>query len=103
MSRVEKKMFDATRICVTPEVWQNQEAIRDLDKAKLDIWAIASSWLYAFAKPNDTKIATENAHRWLLNPVDRTFKSNFDLVLFGNLLRKILAWEPRERPTVADA
>ncbi|KAL7961596.1 kinase-like domain-containing protein [Trichoderma compactum] len=103
MSRVEKKMFDATRICVAPEVWQNQEATRDLDKTKLDIWALASSWLYAFAKPNDSKIATENTHRWLQNQVDRTFRSNPDLVLFGNLLRKMLAWEPQDRPTAAEA
>ncbi|KKO97671.1 hypothetical protein THAR02_10217 [Trichoderma harzianum] len=103
MSQVEKKMFDATRICVAPEVWQNQEPIRDLDKTKLDIWAIASSWLYAFAKPNDTKIATENAHRWLQNQMDRTFKSSPDLAQFGSLLRKMLAWEPQDRPTAAEA
>ncbi|KAK4074764.1 uncharacterized protein Triagg1_4913 [Trichoderma aggressivum f. europaeum] len=103
MSRVEKKMFDATRICVAPEVWQNQEATRDLDKTKLDIWALASSWLYAFAKPNDSKIATENNHRWLQNRVDGTFKSNPDLALFGSLLSKMLAWKPQDRPTAAEA
>ncbi|KAL7940514.1 kinase-like domain-containing protein [Trichoderma barbatum] len=99
MSQMEKKMFDRTRICVAPEVWRNGGVTTDLDGTKLDIWAMASSWLYAFAKPPNREIATKDTHKWLQGQLDRISK----LKPLTNLLRKMLAWEPQDRPTVAEA
>ncbi|KAL7928151.1 hypothetical protein V8C35DRAFT_318817 [Trichoderma chlorosporum] len=99
MSCVQKKMFDSTRICVAPEIRQNRGATTDLDGTKIDIWGIASSWLYAFATPPNREIATKDTHKWLQGQLDRLPTSG----PFTKLLRKMLAWEPRDRPTVAEA
>lgn len=99
MRRVEKMVSSGANICVAPEVWQNKGATKDLDGTKLDIWAIASSWIYAFGKPPNWKIATKDNHEWLQNQVNRLSK----LSPIIDLLQKMLAWEPQDRPTVAEA
>lgn len=99
MRRVEKMVSSRANVCVAPEVWQNGGATTDLDGIKLDIWAIASSWIYAFGTPPNRKIATKDDHEWLQSQVNRLSKST----PFIDLLQKMLAWEPRDRPTVAEA
>ncbi|KAM0512401.1 hypothetical protein ACHAPE_008850 [Trichoderma viride] len=99
MRRVEKMMSSRANICVAPEVWQNEGATKDLDGTKLDIWAIATSWIYAFGTPPNWKIATKDNHKWLQDQVRRLSKST----PFIELLHKMLAWEPQDRPTVAEA
>ncbi|KAK1247042.1 hypothetical protein MKX08_000844 [Trichoderma sp. CBMAI-0020] len=99
MRRVEKMVSNRANICVAPEVWQNEGATTDLDGTKLDIWALASSWIYAFGTPPNRKIAIKDDHEWLQSQVTRLSK----LTPFIDLLQKMLAWEPRDRPTVAEA
>jgi serine/threonine protein kinase len=99
MRRVEKIVSNRANVCVAPEVWQNGGATTDLDGTKLDIWAIASSWIYAFGTPPNRKIATKDDHTWLQGQVNRLSK----LTSFTYLLHKMLAWEPQDRPTVAEA
>ncbi|UKZ74165.1 hypothetical protein TrVFT333_001824 [Trichoderma virens FT-333] len=103
MSRMDKKMmFDGTSICVAPEVWQNGGATTELDGTKLDIWGLASSWLYAFAAPKDRKIETKDTYQWLLRRIATIFNSTPQLSSFASLLCKMLAWDPQDRPTVAE-
>ncbi|KAH6605372.1 hypothetical protein Trco_007079 [Trichoderma cornu-damae] len=104
MSRVEKKMFDATRICIPPEVWQNKRATARLDEAKGDVWALAASWLYAFILPPSTfKVATRQDHLQMQAQLDRQVRQNSSLEPFVALLRRMLAWEPQHRPSAAEA
>lgn len=99
MSQIKKRTTYMANICVPPEVWQNGGATADLDGTKLDIWAIAASWIYAFGTPTYRKIDTEDGHKWLQGQLNRISQ----LTPFTNLLHKMLAWEPRDRPTVAEA
>ncbi|KAL7894590.1 kinase-like domain-containing protein [Trichoderma sp. SZMC 28014] len=98
MRRVEKMVSSRANICVAPEVWQNGGATTDLDGMKLDVWALASSWIYAFGTPPNRKIATKDDHEWLRNQVNRLS----DMTPFLDLWQKMLAWEPQDRPTVAE-
>ncbi|KAL7918742.1 kinase-like domain-containing protein [Trichoderma austrokoningii] len=99
MRRVEKITSSAENICVAPEVWQNGGATANLDGMKLDIWAMASSWIYAFGVPPNHKIDSKDNHNWLQGQLG--LLSKFTPLI--DLLHKMLAWEPRDRPTVAEA
>ncbi|EHK22556.1 uncharacterized protein TRIVIDRAFT_200858 [Trichoderma virens Gv29-8] len=103
MSQIDKKMFHRTSICVAPEVWQNGGATAELDRTKLDIWALASSWLYAFATPKHGNIVTSDTHRRLQGHLGKISEVYHHLAPFTALLRKMLAWDPQDRPTVTEA
>ncbi|KAM0256148.1 hypothetical protein ACHAQJ_005125 [Trichoderma viride] len=106
MSQVEKKMLDATSICIAPEVWQNRDRsiTTDLDRTKLDIWALAASWLYAFLRPpSNFKVVTEHNHLQMQRQIDFRIKQISLSERFATLLRQMLAWEPQHRPSVVEA
>lgn len=106
MTQTERKPYDATSICIAPEVWErmNGRPTTDLDEAKLDIWALATSWLYTFMRPPDNfKVATERDHLQMRGQVQYRIKRISSLRPFAPLLHQMLAWEPGHRPNAAEA
>lgn len=106
MSQVERKPCDTTRICVAPEAWQkiNGGSTTTLDETKLDIWALATSWLYTFMRPPDNfKIVTERDYLQMQTQVQYRIKRLSILGPFAPLLNQMLDWEPERRPTAVEA
>ncbi|EHK48510.1 uncharacterized protein TrAtP1_009733 [Trichoderma atroviride] len=106
MSQTERKLHDTTRICIAPEAWEkiNSRSTTDLDKAKLDIWALATSWLYTFMRPPDNfKIVAKRDYLQMQGQVQYRIKRLSSLGPFAPLLNQMLAWEPEQRPSAAEA
>ncbi|KAK1240356.1 hypothetical protein MKX07_004384 [Trichoderma sp. CBMAI-0711] len=81
-------------ICIAPEIWYSKSG----DRAKADIWALAASWLSAyFQLPSGVQVTRESYHSLQKNIDAQTKKRNFKGP-FALLLRKMLAWEPADRP-----
>ncbi|KAL6796294.1 kinase-like domain-containing protein [Trichoderma sp. SZMC 28013] len=91
-------------VCVAPEVWSRQgEQNGDLDEAKLDIWALAASWLFAFTAPPKNMKIIKHSYGDLKVTLDTQFKRGLIKEPLVKLLRQMLAWKPRDRPSAADA
>lgn len=106
MSQTERKPYDTTRICIAPETWEkiNSRSTTDLDEAKLDIWALATSWLYTSMRPPDNfRIVTERDYLQMQGQVQYRIKRLSFLGPFAPLLNQMLAWEPEQRPSAAEA
>ncbi|KAL7894171.1 kinase-like domain-containing protein [Trichoderma sp. SZMC 28014] len=106
MSQTERKLYDTTSICIAPEVWEkiNGRPRADLDEAKLDIWALATSWLYTFMRPPDNfKIETERDYLQMRGQVQYRIQRISSLGTFAPLLHQMLAWKPEQRPSAAEA
>lgn len=106
MSQMERKPSDTTRICIAPEAWEriNSRSTTNLDMTKLDIWALATSWLYTFMRPPDNfKIVTERDYLQMQGQVQYRIKRLSFLQPFAPLLNQMLAWEPERRPSAAEA
>ncbi|KAL6691243.1 kinase-like domain-containing protein [Trichoderma pleuroticola] len=101
--RKRKKKPDPS-VCVAPEVWRSQsEQNGDLDETKLDIWALAASWLHAFTvPPKNTKIKKQS-YGGLKMTLDTQSQRGLIKEPLVKLLRQMLAWEPQDRPSAADA
>ncbi|KAL7798342.1 hypothetical protein V8C37DRAFT_367426 [Trichoderma ceciliae] len=90
MRRIKK--YDAS-VCVAPEVWQREDH-KSLDGTKLDIWALAASWLFAFAAPPKNMKIKEASYYSIQKVLDSlTEKGSIEEPL-ARLLRQMLAWEP---------
>ncbi|PKK50011.1 hypothetical protein CI102_7193 [Trichoderma harzianum] len=91
-------------VCVAPEVWSSQsEQRQDLDETKLDIWALAASWLFAFTVPPKNMKITKQSFGGLKMTLDTQSKKGLIKEPLVKLLRQMLAWEPQDRPSAADA
>lgn len=119
-----QKKTPRASICIAPEKWKQEgprkpkdtkpkegfklektkhKESQKLDKAKLDIWALAASWLFAFLCPPEGLKINEWSYKTLQGSLDaQTKKGNINEPL-AKLLHKMLAFEPQERPSAADA
>ncbi|UKZ58334.1 hypothetical protein TrVGV298_012202 [Trichoderma virens] len=86
-------------VCVAPEIWANRDPV---DKAKADVWALAASWLFAFVRPPGSIKITPVSYQALQKTLDSQTKKGFINEPFAALLRQMLAWEPRDRPSAAE-
>ncbi|KAL6807677.1 kinase-like domain-containing protein [Trichoderma sp. SZMC 28013] len=100
--RERKKKPDAS-ICIAPEVWDRMKDGGDLDEAKFDIWALAASWLYTLIEPPEDLKINPRSHRMLQTILDECTKKEHIQEPLTKLLRRMLAWEPQDRPSAADA
>ncbi|KAL7916759.1 kinase-like domain-containing protein [Trichoderma velutinum] len=101
--RKRKKKPDPS-VCVAPEVWRSQsEQKEDLDETKLDIWALAASWLFAFTVPPKNMKIRKQSYGGLKMTLDTQSKKGLIKEPLVKLLRQMLAWEPQDRPSAADA
>ncbi|KAM0245757.1 hypothetical protein ACHAQJ_010474 [Trichoderma viride] len=96
MRRIEEPW---TSICVAPEVWKNLENLA----TEADVWALAASWLFTFVQePVDTKI-TRTTYSNLKRTLDDQSEQGRIKEPFLALLRRMLAWEPQDRPSTKEA
>ncbi|KAL7938082.1 kinase-like domain-containing protein [Trichoderma chlorosporum] len=103
-SQVWRKMLDTTCVCIAPEIWQqNTRTTADLDETKLDIWALAASWLHIFLQiPGHFKVATKEYHGVLQGQIKMKMTGTSSWKTLFALLDRMLAWEPHDRPSVAE-
>ncbi|KAM0261708.1 hypothetical protein ACHAQJ_002160 [Trichoderma viride] len=87
-------------LCVAPEIWDNP---KELDRTKADIWALAASWLYAFATPPDRIKITKGTYHTLCITLDAQNKNGSINDPLVALFRRMLAWEPKDRPSAREA
>ncbi|KAL7921220.1 kinase-like domain-containing protein [Trichoderma austrokoningii] len=88
-------------VCVAPEVWKSNK--KDLDYLKADIWSLAASWLFAFVRPpSGIRIIKESYHT-LHKTLDSQNERGFIPDSFATLLRQMLAWDPKDRPSAEEA
>ncbi|KAL6856401.1 kinase-like domain-containing protein [Trichoderma novae-zelandiae] len=86
-------------VCVAPEIWLNR---KPMDKAKADIWALAASWLSAFFQlPSGVKVTRDSYHELQKN-IDTRAKKRLIKEPFATLLRRMLTWEPSDRPSAEE-
>ncbi|KAK3996020.1 putative serine threonine protein kinase [Cladorrhinum sp. PSN332] len=86
---------------IAPEVWTS--TAETLCTSKTDIWALAASWLPAFVVvPSNVRI-NQRTYRVMMKTVDDQHEKGKISGAFRNLLLKMLAWEPAERPTAEEA
>jgi serine/threonine protein kinase len=101
--RERKKTPDAS-VCIAPEVWEREKQDdKDLDETKLDIWALAVSWLFAFTTPPKNMKIRKQSYSGLKSTLDTQTKRGFIKEPLAMLLRQMLAWEPKDRPTATEA
>lgn len=89
-------------ICVAPELWQPEKR-KGLDKTKVDIWALAASWLFAFLRPPKGTTITKDTYRILQSSLDEQVKQKFISEPLAELLRRMLAWDPKNRSSARAA
>lgn len=86
-------------ICAAPEIWENQ---KDLDQTKVDIWALAASWLFAYIDPPDNVRITEHDFG-ICQSLDDLLKRDVISEPLFHLFRRMLSWKPEERPSAKKA
>ncbi|KAH0525806.1 hypothetical protein TsFJ059_009219 [Trichoderma semiorbis] len=90
-----------TSICAAPEVWLDK--YRELDETKLDIWALAISWLFTCLRPPADLMVTRHSYKHLQTTLkSRRDKGRVPEPLF-ELLQEMLAWDPCNRPSAIEA
>ncbi|KAK4231492.1 putative serine threonine protein kinase [Podospora fimiseda] len=90
-----------------PECWVAPEVYTSTAETpcttKMDIWALAASWLPAFVVvPSNVKI-NQRTYRVMIKTVEDQHQKAKITGAFRNLLLKMLAWDPEERPTGEEA
>ncbi|KAL7922355.1 hypothetical protein ACQKWADRAFT_293231 [Trichoderma austrokoningii] len=90
-------------VCVAPEFWLSKNRESDLDATKLDIWALAASWLYRCLNAPPDLTVTERSHAQLLATLSRRNEMGDIPSPLYRLLRRMLAWEPQDRPSASEA
>lgn len=87
-------------VCVAPEVWKSKE---NLDQSKADIWSLAASWLFAFVRPPSGIRINKESYHTLQKTIDSQSEKRFIQDPFASLLRQMLAWDPKDRPSAEEA
>ncbi|KAK4169449.1 putative serine threonine protein kinase [Cladorrhinum sp. PSN259] len=86
---------------IAPEVWTS--TAENPCTAKTDIWALAASWLPAFViVPSDVRI-NKRTYRVMIKTVEDQHRKGKISTAFRNLLLKMLAWDPKDRPSAEEA
>ncbi|KAL7941131.1 kinase-like domain-containing protein [Trichoderma barbatum] len=98
----KRKKEPEASVCVAPEIWETKSD-GDLDETKLDIWALAVSWLFAFTVPPKNLKMTKQTYGGIKTTLDTQTKKGFIKEPLNKLLRKMLAWEPQDRPNATEA
>ncbi|KAL7899259.1 kinase-like domain-containing protein [Trichoderma sp. SZMC 28014] len=100
MNKAERPDAD---VCVAPEFWLSRDQESDLDATKLDIWALAASWIYrCLNAPADLKV-TQRSHARLQEALTRRNETGHIKGSLYRLLQRMLAWEPKDRPSASEA
>ncbi|PON20263.1 hypothetical protein TGAM01_v210859 [Trichoderma gamsii] len=89
-----------TSICVAPEVWKKGAS---LDKEKLDIWGLAASWLFAFFQVPEGQKMDQQLHVVMTATIESGVRKGWYEKPFAHLLRKMLAFNPEDRPSATTA
>lgn len=90
-------------VCVAPDFWQSRNRESDLDAAKLDVWALAASWLYRCLNAPPDLMVTQRSHASIQETLRRRNESGDIKGPLYRLFRRMLAWEPNDRPSVNEA
>ncbi|KAL7928494.1 hypothetical protein V8C35DRAFT_231786 [Trichoderma chlorosporum] len=98
----ERKKKPNRSVYVAPEVWENRHE-QILDETKLDIWALALSWICVFITPPERMKIRRETYVSLQKTIDSLFEDGEIDEPFANLLRRMVAWAPHARPSAADA
>ncbi|KAL7935840.1 kinase-like domain-containing protein [Trichoderma chlorosporum] len=100
LSMQRPETYEAT-ICVAPEIWLDK--YRELDETKLDIWALAISWLFTCLRPPPDLVVTRHSYKHLqMTLKSRKDKGRIPAPLY-ELLQEMLAWDPCNRPSAVEA
>ncbi|KAL7931385.1 kinase-like domain-containing protein [Trichoderma chlorosporum] len=86
-------------VCVAPEIWENSKTV---DWTKADVWALAASWLFAFVRPPSGIKITEASYQVLHKTLSAQTENGLMKEPFAALIRKMLAWEPDDRPSATE-
>lgn len=86
---------------MAPEAWSSTEDKLCTEKA--DVWALAASWLQAFAAIPSNVATDARSYQRILKTLDALRSSGKITDTFQNLLLWMLAWSPEDRPSVAEA
>ncbi|KAL7792557.1 kinase-like domain-containing protein [Trichoderma ceciliae] len=99
----DTKIPTAKKAVLSFSTSQRTKTTIDLDETKLDIWALAASWLHAFIRiPSHFKVATKHDHCLLQGQISTKIKEYPSRQPFLALLYQMLAWEPHHRLSVAE-
>jgi serine/threonine protein kinase len=90
-------------VCVAPDFWQSRNRESDLDAAKLDVWALTASWLYRCLNAPPDLMVTQRSHASIQETLRRRNESGDIKGPLYCLFRRMLAWEPNDRPSVNEA
>ncbi|KAH8165107.1 hypothetical protein CIB48_g3129 [Xylaria polymorpha] len=86
---------------VAPEVWTSSEEAPY--SSKVDVWALAASWLRCFLVPPAGIVkVSEGIHRAIVKALEERCRLQVISEHLRNLLLSMLAWDPRDRPSVED-
>ncbi|KAL7921409.1 kinase-like domain-containing protein [Trichoderma austrokoningii] len=88
-------------VCAAPELWETETGA-DLDKEKIDVWGLAASWLFAFIFVPSGVIMNVDSYSWLDQTISLQTKKGKITEPLAQLLRQMLAWEPKDRPSAAE-
>ncbi|EHK23016.1 uncharacterized protein TRIVIDRAFT_230726 [Trichoderma virens Gv29-8] len=102
LSMQKRKTKPKASVCIAPEVWEC-DGNGNLDETKLDIWALAASWLWSFAVPPNNLKIRKHTHESLMVMLDKMTKRGSIKKPLDRLLRQMLAFEPQDRPNATDA
>jgi hypothetical protein len=91
-----------TSICVAPEVWKKEDSA-SLDKEKLDIWGLAASWLFAFFQVPESQKMDQQVYVAMTATIDSGVRKGWYEKPFADLLQKMLAFKPEDRPSATMA
>ncbi|KAL7899171.1 hypothetical protein HDV63DRAFT_372502 [Trichoderma sp. SZMC 28014] len=84
--------------CAAPEIWDNQ---KDLDQTKVDIWALAASWLLTYMDPIDDIRVTEPGFG-IRESLDDLLNEGMITESLFHLMGKMLSWKPEGRPSAKE-
>ncbi|KAK1252744.1 hypothetical protein MKX08_003931, partial [Trichoderma sp. CBMAI-0020] len=90
-------------VYVAPEFWLSRDQESNLDATKLDIWALAASWLYRCLKAPPDLMVTQRSHAGIQETLRRRNEVSDIKGQLYRLFRRMLAWDPHDRPSASEA